>query len=52
MNMGGLPFATADSRWEEEVGKEWFDVKPGPRTTMRFCILYEQMSTSGSIVGD
>ena len=38
--------------WEEAIGKEWFDGKPRARTRMRFRILYEQVSTSGSIVGD
>ena len=54
MGMGGLPFSMADSRWEEAARKEWFDIKPGTRMTMRpmrFCTLYEQMSMNGSIVG-
>ena len=44
-----LTFSMADLRWEEAAGKEWFDIKPGTRTTMRFCTLHGQMSTNGSI---
>ena len=49
---GRIAVSMVDSRWEEAARKEWFDIEPGTRTTMRFCILYEQMSTNGSIVGD
>jgi hypothetical protein len=39
-------------RREEAVGKRWFDFKPGTRMAMMFCILYEPMSTNGSIMGN
>ena len=39
-------------RWEEVGRKGWLDVKLGARTKRRFCILYKQTGTNGSIVGD
>ena len=31
-------------------GKEWFDVISWTRATMSFCILYDPVSTNGSIM--